>query len=122
MVDMFSKMDPDKEWTPRMIAQYLGVGGTGPVIVGGPAKVAEELQSWVQDTGVSGFNLAHGVEFEDIKNVVNYAVPELQNRGLMRSSYDGETLRENLFGKGCARLPDDHPGAAYRNAFRQAKP
>jgi len=118
MVDMFTKMDPDIEWTPRKIADYLGVGGTGPVIVGGPSKVAEELQSWVDDTGISGFNIAHGVEFEDMKNVVKYAVPELQNRGLMRTAYEGNTLRENLFGKGRARLPDDHPGAAYRNAFK----
>jgi len=114
MVDMFSKMDPNKEWTPRMIAEYLGVGGTGPVIVGGPGKVAEELQSWVEDTGISGFNLAHGVEFEDMKNFVQHAVPELQNRGLMRTTYDGSTLRESLFGQGMARLPADHPGAAYR--------
>jgi len=114
MVDMFSKMDPDKEWTPRDIAHYLGVGGTGPVIVGGPGKVAEELQSWVEDTGISGFNLAHGVEFEDMKNFVQHAVPELQNRGLMRTGYDGSTLRESLFGQGMARLPADHPGAAYR--------
>jgi len=66
------------------------------------------------DTGISGFNLAHGVEFEDIKNFVEYAVPELQNRGLMRTAYEGDTLRESLFGQGMARLPEDHPDAAYR--------
>jgi len=117
MVDMFSKMDPDKEWTPRDIAHYLGVGGTGPVIVGGPAKVAEALQSWVEDTGVSGFNLAHGVEYQDLQHFVEFAVPELQARGLMRRGYEGETLRENLFGAGMARLPEDHPGTGWRNAF-----
>ncbi|MEF9605839.1 LLM class flavin-dependent oxidoreductase, partial [Paracoccus sp. PXZ] len=40
MVDLFSKMDPSKEWTPRDIADYIGIGGTAPVIVGGPETVA----------------------------------------------------------------------------------
>jgi len=116
MVDLFSKMDPSKEWTPRDIADYIGIGGTAPVIVGGPAKVAEELLGWVNDTGIDGFNLAHGVKYQDIKDFADLVVPELQRRGLMRTSYDGDTLRENLFGTGQRRLADDHPGAAYRQA------
>ncbi|WP_075657426.1 LLM class flavin-dependent oxidoreductase [Pseudochrobactrum sp. B5] len=116
MVDLFSKMDPSKEWTPRDIADYIGIGGTAPVIVGGPETVANELKSWVDDTGIDGFNLAHGLKFVDVANFVEHAVPELQRRGLMRSSYDGATLRESLFGAGNARLADDHPGAVHRKA------
>ncbi|HKU30608.1 hypothetical protein [Arthrobacter sp. NyZ413] len=40
-------------------------------------------------------------------------VPELQARGVLRTAYDGDTLREGLFGAGQARLASDHPGAAY---------
>jgi hypothetical protein len=41
--------------------------------------------------------------------------PEPRRRGRYRESYeDGETSRERLFGAGNARLPGDHPGAAYR--------
>ena len=117
MVDLFSKMDPTKEWTPRDIAEYIGIGGTAPVIVGSPQTVADELASWVNETGIDGFNIAHGVKFRDIEDFAELAVPELQARGLMRTSYDGPTLRENLFGAGQARLPQDHPGAAYRDAL-----
>ena len=43
MIDIFSKMDPDKEWTPRDIAEFIGIGGAGPTIVGSPSTVADEL-------------------------------------------------------------------------------
>lgn len=117
MVDIFSKMDPTKEWTPRDIAEYVGIGGTAPVIVGGPEKVADELLSWMEDTGIDGFNLGHAVKYQDVKNFADIVVPELQRRGLMRSAYDGSTLRENVFGVGQTRLATDHPGTQYCNAF-----
>jgi FMN-dependent oxidoreductase (nitrilotriacetate monooxygenase family) len=117
MVDIFSKMDPDKEWTPRDIAEYIGIGGTSPVIVGGPETVAVELNSWIEETGVDGFNVSHAVKYQDIKDFTVFVVPELQRRGLMRTGYDGATLRENLFGAGRTRLADDHPGAVYRDAL-----
>lgn len=117
MVDIFSKMDPDKEWTPRDIAEYIGIGGTSPVIVGGPETVANELNSWIEETGVDGFNVSHAVKYQDIKDFTDFVVPELQRRGLMRTGYDGATLRENLFGAGRMRLADDHPGAVYRDTL-----
>ena len=117
MVDIFSKMDPDKEWTPRDIAEYIGIGGTSPVIVGGPETVADELTSWMEETGIDGFNVAHAVKYQDIKDFTDYVVPELQRRGAMRTGYEGSTLREHLFGAGQSRLADDHPGAVYRDSL-----
>ena len=117
MVDIFSKMDPDKEWTPRDIAEYIGIGGTSPVIIGGPQTVADELKSWIEETGVDGFNVSHAVKYQDIKDFTDFVVPELQRRGLMRTAYDGTTLRENLFGAGQTQLAADHPGAVYRDTL-----
>lgn len=96
------------------IGEYLAIGGTSPVIVGGPETVVNALLSWVEETGVDGFNLAPAVKFQDIKNFAEYVVPELQRRGLMRTAYEGTTLREHLFGQGHIRLPDDHPATQYR--------
>ena len=114
MVDIFSKADPDREWTPRAIAEYIGVGGTGPVVVGSPATVACELQDWMDRTGISGFNIGHALKHKDIADFIELAVPELQRRELVWSDYDGATLREKLYGPGAVRLRADHPGAAYR--------
>ncbi len=115
MLNFFLKMDSSKDWTPRDIAEYIGIGGTSPVIVGGPQTVADELVSWLEETGVSGFNIANAVKFQDIKDFTEFVVPELQRRGVMRTSFAGSTLRESLFGEGQARLANDHPGAAFRN-------
>ncbi len=121
-LDVFTKMDPDKKWTPRDIAEWVGIGGTSPVIVGGPEKVADELESWIRETGVSGFNLAHAVKYQDVKDFIDFVVPVLQRRGLMRTGYgEATTLRENIFGAGQNRVNDDHPAAAYRHHAAEEK-
>jgi FMN-dependent oxidoreductase (nitrilotriacetate monooxygenase family) len=113
MVDLFSKMDPDKEWTPRDIAEFVGIGGTGPTIVGSPTTVADELTRWMTESGVAGFNLAHAVQYQDIADFIELVVPELQRRGTMWSEYEGSTFREKLYGPGAVRLRDGHPGRRY---------
>jgi long-chain alkane monooxygenase len=118
MVDLFSKMDPDKEWTPRDIAEFIGIGGTGPTIVGSPTTVADELTRWMDETGIAGYNLAHAVKYQDIADFIELVVPELQRRGTMWTQYDGSTLREKLYGPGAIRLRDDHP--AHRIAHPTA--
>lgn len=121
MLTFFQKVDAEKEWTPRDIAEYTGIGGTSPVIVGGPETVADELSSWMEQTGISGFNIANALKFQDIKDFTEFVVPELQKRGAMRTSFSGPTLREHLFGEGVARLPEDHPGSAYRKQSTEAR-
>ncbi|GAA1749658.1 MULTISPECIES: LLM class flavin-dependent oxidoreductase [Streptomonospora] len=114
MVDIFSKADPDRDWTPRDIAEYIGVGGTGPTLVGSPATVAVQLEEWMRRTGVSGFNIGHALKHRDIADFIELVVPELQRRELVWDDYDGSTLREKLYGPGVTRLRDDHPGAGHR--------
>nr|WP_235343655.1 LLM class flavin-dependent oxidoreductase [Brevibacterium sp. UCMA 11754] len=114
MVNIFSKLNPEKRWTPRDIAEYIGIGGTSPVIVGGPETVAKELASWIDDTGIDGFNVAHALKFKDIADFAGVVVPELKKQGLMKTAHRGGTLRESLFDTSSPRLRDDHPGSAYR--------
>ncbi|MCA1189707.1 LLM class flavin-dependent oxidoreductase [Saccharopolyspora sp. 6V] len=109
MVDLFSKLDPDKEWTPRDIAEFIGIGGSGPTIVGSPQTVADELQSWIDEADIDGFNLGHAVKYRDIADFAELVVPELQRREVMWTEYEGRTLREKLHGPGTVRLPADHP-------------
>ncbi|NML76694.1 LLM class flavin-dependent oxidoreductase [Rhizobium sp. S-51] len=113
-VESLSEGDPNKRWTIRELAEWGGVGGMGPVVVGSPATVADELQRWVEETGVDGFNLAYAVTPETFENIVGYLVPELQKRGVYPKEYRPGTLREKLFGRG-ARLEAPHPGARYRD-------
>jgi alkanesulfonate monooxygenase SsuD/methylene tetrahydromethanopterin reductase-like flavin-dependent oxidoreductase (luciferase family) len=55
-------------------------------IVGDPSQVADELQSWIRDTGVDGFNIAYAVTPESFADVVQFVVPELQRRGAVGSA------------------------------------
>ncbi|MFZ6845192.1 LLM class flavin-dependent oxidoreductase [Undibacterium sp. RuTC16W] len=105
----FSAADPDKQWTVREAASFIALGGRGPVFVGCPAEIADQLESWVDDTGIDGFNLAFAIAHETMRDVVNLVVPELQQRGRYKTQYSTGTLRQQLFGQG-DYLPSNHAG------------
>jgi alkanesulfonate monooxygenase SsuD/methylene tetrahydromethanopterin reductase-like flavin-dependent oxidoreductase (luciferase family) len=42
----------------REVAEHVSIGGIGPVVVGSPATVADEIEAWIEETDVDGFNLA----------------------------------------------------------------
>lgn len=121
-VAAFSSADPHRTWTPREIARWIGIGGMGPVIVGSPTTVADELERWMEEADIDGFNLAYAVTPGTFVDIVDLVVPELQRRGRVRTEYEGSTLRENLQGAGQVRLRADHPGSAYRRDANGALP
>ncbi len=102
----------------REIAKHASIGGRGPVVVGSPEQVTEELIAWVEETDVDGFNLAYAVMPETFVDFVDLVVPELQKRERYKRDYAPGTLREKLYGQGRARLAADllphAPGAACR--------
>ena len=110
-----TRADPSRRWTVREAAEHVAIGGIGPVFVGDPAEVGDQLEAWVDATGVDGFNLAFAVRPETFEDVVDWIVPELQRRGRYRKSYAPGALREKLFAAG-PRLLAPHPGAAHRTA------
>lgn len=102
-------------WTPRIVAEKASIGGLGPVGVGSPAKVADEMERWINEADVDGFNLAYVTTPGTFEDVVELLIPELRRRGLYPEKIeDGLTAREKVYGKGQARLRDDHAGSAYK--------
>lgn len=116
VLDMFTRADPTRTWTPREIAGFLGVGGTGAVVVGSPATVADELARWRDVADLDGVNLGYATKPGTWRDVIEFALPELRRRGLARTDYDppGTTLREAVLGRGHRRTCDDHPASAVR--------
>lgn len=104
-----SAADPGRDWTVREAAEFIGLGGRGPIIVGDPRQVADQLESWIDDTGANGFNLAFALPLEDMTLVVEHIVPELARRGRYDAAPRGGTLRGQLLGQG-PRLAPGHPG------------
>jgi FMN-dependent oxidoreductase (nitrilotriacetate monooxygenase family) len=117
-VEAFSSADPNKVWTVRELAEWIGIGGLGPLFVGGPQTTADLIEEWVEDTDVDGFNLAYAVTHETFSDIAEHLVPELQKRGRYKRDYAPGTLREKLFGAG-PRLPETHVGARYRNLAKR---
>ena len=115
-MENFTRADPSREWTVREVAEYLAIGGMGPVFVGAPGDVAEAMQDWIARTGVDGFNLAHAVLPETFTDIVDLLIPELQARGLYKTAYREGTLREKLFGRG-PRLAAPHPARKEEDYF-----
>ncbi len=112
-VDAFTAADPNRTWTTAEIADYCALGGDGPLLVGSPKSVADELQAWVEETDVDGFNLSSIVAPETFVDIVDLLVPELQARGLFKREYEDGSLRHKLFGEG-DRLAEPHPAAQLR--------
>ena len=101
-------------WTRRKLLDLFELGGRYPAIVGDASQVADELQSWIDETGVDGFNLSRTVVPESYEEFVDLVVPELQNRGVYKTTYAEGSLRRKLFDAG-DRLPARHTAAQFRH-------
>jgi hypothetical protein len=113
-MDNITRADPDRVWTVREVAQHVGIGGIGPLVVGSPEKVADAIEAWFDQTDVDGLNVPFAVSPGDFEDISDMLVPELARRGRYKTSYQPGTLREKLFGTGRARLTAPHPAAQYR--------
>jgi alkanesulfonate monooxygenase SsuD/methylene tetrahydromethanopterin reductase-like flavin-dependent oxidoreductase (luciferase family) len=105
--------DDGTEWKVRDIARLGAIGGLGPLIVGSPEEIADELQAWVDEADVDGFNLAYAITPGTFEDVVEFIIPELRRRGVYPDEYVDGTLRHKLHGRG-DRLPEEHHGSRFK--------
>ncbi|AYN42113.1 LLM class flavin-dependent oxidoreductase [Streptomyces dangxiongensis] len=68
----------------------------GPLYRGGPVDLAELVTAWHADGVTDGFHLIPVEPRRDLERLVNGTVALLQHRGLFRTFYPGDTLREHL--------------------------
>lgn len=93
----------DRRWSVGEVADAISLGGLRPVIVGGPATCADELERLADDLDIDGFNLTAVVSPGTFEDFAAHVVPELQRRGRYWLDYPDGTLRERMFG-----TPDRH--------------
>ncbi|KAK7542618.1 luciferase-like domain-containing protein [Phyllosticta citribraziliensis] len=106
-------------WTARVVAEKAAIGGLGPVSVGSPQTVADEIERWIEESDVDGFNVAYVETPGSFVDVVELLVPELRRRGIYGGQVPEEeqgewTAREKVYGKGQKGVRDDHTAAKYR--------
>jgi FMN-dependent oxidoreductase (nitrilotriacetate monooxygenase family) len=82
--------------TLREVYSILTGSLTNGHLIGTPEKIADTLELWFNERAADGFMLMAPSLPEGLEDFVNLVVPILQERGLFRIDYDGETLRDHF--------------------------
>jgi alkanesulfonate monooxygenase len=93
--------------TMRQVAMRVAGARAKSVVRGSPQQVADHMEEWFRKDGCDGFNIMPPYLPGGLNDFVALVIPELQQRGLFRTEYEGRTLREHL---GLAR-----PASRYLN-------
>jgi alkanesulfonate monooxygenase len=75
------------------------------ILVGTPKYIADQIEEWFVEKAADGFNMKPATIPDSLDDFINQVVPLLQKRGIFRTEYTGQTLRENL---GLLRPPNPH--------------
>lgn len=123
ILDLLTPDSEDKDaprWTPRLVAERASIGGLGPISIGSPQTVADEMERWICEADIDGFNICYVITPGTFEDTVDLLVPELRRRKLYPEQPDEPlTAREKMYGKGQKTLRDDHPGSKYKYAAYQ---
>ena len=106
----FSAAVPGRSLTLAEAREEMKLASVIRLVVGDPGQVADEIERWADEADIDGINLVPIEQPGSFTDFIELVVPELQRRGRMRTSFEGTTLREHLFGAGHKRLLADHPG------------
>ncbi len=109
--------NPDRPARGWDAAKFGPQGGRECFLVGSPTQIADELESWMAEADLDGFNLQRSGEPDHLADFIDLVIPELQNRGVYKTAYRDGTFRHKLFGKG-DRLLAHHPAAKFRRMAR----
>jgi len=82
--------------TLRQVLSKLAGARGHFTFTGTPEQVADLMQDWFTDGAADGFNLMPPVLPQMLDVFIAEVVPILKRRGLFRSEYEGETLREHF--------------------------
>lgn len=73
------------------------IGARGHLqFVGSYEGLVDLMEQWFEEYGCDGFNIMPPVLPGDLTEFVDHVIPLLQERGLFRKEYRGDTLREHL--------------------------
>ena len=81
--------------TLRQLCHRLAGARGHRVVTGTPDQVADTIQEWAGHGAADGFNVMAPVLPSGLALFVEHVVPLLQKRGLFRTEYTGQTLRDH---------------------------
>ena len=106
-------LGPNAPTVRQILEEFRANGVMGKPFLGTPEEIVDQAVAMIEATDADGFLVqpdpdgGHDLFFAQV-------LPEMRRRGLIKDELPGSTLREHLFGAGQVRLPDSHPGAAFR--------
>jgi FMN-dependent oxidoreductase (nitrilotriacetate monooxygenase family) len=81
--------------TVRQLIGRLGGGRGHRTFAGTPEQVADTIEYWGAHGAADGFNVMPAVLPSGLKLFAEHVAPILRRRGLMRTEYEGTTLRDH---------------------------
>ncbi len=94
--EMIRIIDEERDLTVGdLYARFFGASKRDQFI-GTPLQIADELEKWFVEEAADGFMFQFPLLPEGLEDFVHKVVPILQERGLFRLDYSGDTLRNHL--------------------------
>ncbi|MBT6312405.1 MAG: LLM class flavin-dependent oxidoreductase [Alphaproteobacteria bacterium] len=84
----------EKPTLRQLLSKLAGARGHF-TFAGTPDQVADLMQDWIEDGAADGFNLMPPVLPYMLDVFIDEVVPILQKRGLFKTEYQGDTLRDH---------------------------
>ena len=81
--------------TLRQLLAYLAGARGHYTTAGTPEQIADLMESWFEDGAADGFNVMPPILPAMLDVFVDEVIPLLQKRGLFRTEYEGDTLRDH---------------------------
>lgn len=80
----------------RKLYQHSAGGGGHWRVIGTAAQIADQMEERFRSEAADGFNILPATLPGEFNDFVELVIPELRRRGIFRSEYEGQTLRDNL--------------------------
>lgn len=85
-----------EKFTLRQLLAYLAGARGHYTTAGTPEQIADLIEDWFNDGAADGFNVMPPLLPAMLDVFVAEVIPLLQKRGLFRTAYEGNTLREHF--------------------------
>ncbi|MCK1466101.1 LLM class flavin-dependent oxidoreductase [Bradyrhizobium sp. CW10] len=85
-----------QKFTWRQLVRFISDSKGHLMVVGTPEEIADVMVDTFDQRAADGFNVLPATVPSGFKEFVDLVVPELRRRRKFRTTYSGQTLRENL--------------------------
>lgn len=85
-----------EQLTLRQLCRLVAGSRGHLLVVGTPEQAADRLEAWLDGWGADGFNIMPPYVPGGLDDFVDQVIPILQERGIYRKEYEGDTLRDHL--------------------------